>query len=66
MNAATDSAELTQLRARVDELVHRRLAALERLAPLSDSPSRRRLDAMRFELSELEWQLADLEAMSRG
>ena len=65
MNVATDAAELTQLRARVDELVQRRLAAVERLAPLPASPSRSRLDAMRLELSELQWQLADLEAMIR-
>jgi polyhydroxyalkanoate synthesis regulator phasin len=55
------SVELTRLRARVDALTHRRVAALERLSPLPDSPSRRRLEAMRFELAELEWQLADLE-----
>jgi hypothetical protein len=58
----TVAVELTRLRARVDALAHRRVAALERLAPLQHSPSRRRLEAMQFELAELEWQLADLEA----
>ncbi len=58
----TVAVELTRLRARVDALAHRRVAALERLAPLPDSPSRRQLEAMRFELAELEWQLAGLDA----
>jgi hypothetical protein len=62
MDLAACSVELTRLRVRVDELAHRRQAALERLAPQSDSPSRRQLEAMRFELAELEWQLTDLEA----
>jgi hypothetical protein len=66
VKAATESAELTQLRARIDELVQRRLAALERLAPLPASPSRHRLEAMRVELSELQWQFADLEALMRA
>ena len=64
MKAATDLVELQRLRARVEKLVHRRLAASERLAPVPESPSHRQLEAMRFELAELEWQLADLEAAS--
>jgi len=60
--AATDFAELKRLRTRVDQLAQRRLAALERLTTLPDSPSRLQLEAMRFELVELEWQLATLEA----
>jgi hypothetical protein len=66
VNAASESAELTQLRARVDGLVQRRLAALERLSPVAASPSRHQLEAMRIELSELQWQLADLEALIRA
>lgn len=65
MRAATDAVELAQLRDRIDSLVHRRLAALERLAPLCESPSRRQLEAMQIELTELRWQLADLEAIAR-
>ena len=64
MDNATGSVELTRLRARVDALAQRRLAALERLAPRGDSPSLRQLEAMRFELAEVEWHLAALEATS--
>jgi hypothetical protein len=61
MSAATDAAALRRLRARVDRLAQRRLAALERLAVLPESPSRSRLEAMRFELAEVEWKLTELE-----
>jgi hypothetical protein len=62
VDTASASVEVAQLRARVDALVQRRLAALERLAPRGDSPSVRQLEAMRFELAEVEWHLAALDA----
>jgi hypothetical protein len=64
MEAATDFVVLKHLRARVDQLAHRRRAAEERLAHLPGSPSSTQLQAMRVELAELEWQLASLEAES--
>jgi hypothetical protein len=64
VDTATASVEVARLRARVDALVQRRLAALERLAPRGDSPSVRQLEAMRFELAEVEWHLAALDATS--
>jgi hypothetical protein len=66
MHAATDSVELARLRVRVDGLVQRRLAAVERLGPLPGSPSHHHLEAIRVELCELEWQLANLEALARS
>ena len=62
VNNASVVLELAQLRARVDALAQRRVAALERLAPRGDSPSVRQLEAMRFELAEVECHLAALEA----
>lgn len=64
MYAATDAAELRHLRARVDRLAQRRLAALERLAVLPGSPTHHQLEAMRFELAEVEWQLAELQRVA--
>jgi len=64
MDNATCVVELTRLRARLDALDQRRLAALERLAPRGDSPSLRQLEAMRFELAEVDWHLANLEAVT--
>jgi hypothetical protein len=66
MHAATELVELQRLRARVDGLAHRRFAAEANLGPRLASPSLRQLEAMKAELSELRWQLTDLEAMIRA
>ena len=58
----TKAADLVTLRERLDNLGHRRLAALSRPAVTTDSSRRRQLESMRFELAEVEWHLAALES----
>jgi len=57
----TPPPELAHLRHRLGELVRRRDRALERVAQFPNPVSERQLEAMRFELAELEWRLAELE-----
>lgn len=56
-----DPAEVAQLRHRMRELARRRDRAVERVALFPNPVSERQLEAMRFELAELEWRLAELE-----
>jgi hypothetical protein len=58
----TPAADLVQLRARLDDLTRRRVAALEHPIAGLSSTKRRQLEAMRFELAEVEWHLARLES----
>jgi hypothetical protein len=55
----TKRADLAGLRERVDDLSRRRLAAL---TIASSAPERQQLEAMRFELAEVEWHLTRLES----
>lgn len=55
------AADLAMLRARVDDLGRRRVAALARPTMTSCAVRQRQLEAMRFELAEVEWHLAQLE-----
>jgi hypothetical protein len=58
----TRGADLVVLRARLEDLSRRRIAALEQ-PPAALSPAERlQLRAMRFDLAELEYHLARLEA----
>jgi hypothetical protein len=57
-----DGLELRRLRARVDGLARRRREALDRVAHLPGSTDHRRLEEMGFELAQVEWRLAELEA----
>ncbi|MGZ4335098.1 MAG: hypothetical protein ACXVRJ_12635 [Gaiellaceae bacterium] len=54
--------ELARLRHRIGELSRRRDRAVERVAVFPNPASRRQLEAMKFELAELEGRLAELEA----
>jgi hypothetical protein len=56
-----DPAEVARLRHRVRELSRRRDRAVERVALFPNPVSERQLEAMRFEIAELEWRLAELE-----
>ena len=58
----TEAADLARLRERLDDLGRRRVAVLERPAVMLDAWERRQLEAMRFELAEVEWHLAQLES----
>lgn len=58
----TESADLARLRERLDDLGRRRVAALERPIVELSSTRRRQLEAMQFELAEVEWHLAQLES----
>lgn len=60
--ACTKSADLARLRARLDDLSRRRIAALERPKVALSAAEREQLRAMRFDLAEVEWHLARLEA----
>jgi hypothetical protein len=57
-----DRLELTRLRTRVEDLARRRREALDRVAHLPGSSDHRRLEEMGFELAQVEWRLAELEA----
>jgi hypothetical protein len=59
-----DPAEVARLRHRVRELARRRDRAVERVALFPNPVSERQLEAMRFELAELEWRIAELEHAS--
>ena len=58
----TRQADLVRLRERLDDLGRRRLEALDRPAVPLTLTGRRQLEAMRFELAEVEWHLAQLES----
>jgi hypothetical protein len=58
----TEAADLARLRERLDDLGRRRVAVLERPAVRINAWERRQLEAMRFELAEVEWHLAQLES----
>lgn len=53
--------EAARLRHRLRELSRRRDRAIERVALFPNPVNARQLEAMRFELAELEWRLAELE-----
>jgi hypothetical protein len=57
----SNAADLASLRERLDDLSRRRVAALDRPTALS-RPGKLQLEAMRFELAEVEWHLAQLES----
>jgi hypothetical protein len=61
----TTAADLASLRTRLDELGRRRVAALARPAVAVCAVRQRQLEAMRFELAEVEWHLARLESPRR-
>lgn len=56
-----DPGEVARLRHRLRELRRRRDRAVERVALFPNPVNERQLEAMRFELAELEWRLAELE-----
>jgi hypothetical protein len=56
-----DPGEAARLRHRLRELSRRRDRAVERVALFPNPVSERQLEAMRFELAELEWRIAELE-----
>lgn len=58
----TRAADLAVLRERLDDLARRREAALERPVVDLTAAGRRQLEAMRFELAEVEWHLAQFES----
>jgi hypothetical protein len=58
----TRAADLAVLRERLDDLARRREAALERPVVDLTAAGHRQLEAMRFELAEVEWHLAQLES----
>jgi hypothetical protein len=58
----TRAADLVVLRARLDELSRRRIAALEQPSVALSMADRQQLRAMRFDLAEVEWHLARLES----
>ena len=57
----TKAADLANLRDRLDDLGRRRIAALGQPAVVLSASGRRQLEAMRFELAEVERHLAQLE-----
>ena len=61
----TKAADLAVLRARLDELGRRRIEALARPAVASCAVRQRQLEAMRFELAEVESHLVRLEVDRR-
>ncbi|HEU5372975.1 MAG TPA: hypothetical protein VFU51_11355 [Gaiellaceae bacterium] len=61
MDGDRDPGETARLRHRVRELARRRDRAIERVALFPNPVTERQLEAMRFELAELEWRLAELE-----
>ena len=56
-----DAAEVARLRHRLRELARRRDRAVERVGLFPNAANERQLEAMRFELAELEWRIAELE-----
>lgn len=58
----TKAADLVILRRRLDDLGRRRVEALARPTITSCEVRRDQLEAMRFELAEVEWHLARLES----
>jgi hypothetical protein len=62
----TPSADLMTLRERLDDLGRRRAAALARPTTAVCAVRREQLEAMRFELAEVEWHLARLESGYAG
>jgi hypothetical protein len=58
----THAADLAGLRERLDDLDRRHASALARLKPASSPERRQQLEAMRYELCEVEWHLARLES----
>lgn len=56
-----DPGEVARLRHRVRELSRRRDRAVERVALFPNPVNARQLEAMRFELAELEWRIAELD-----
>ena len=59
---STEAADLARLRERLHDLGRRRVAALERPMVELSSTRRLQLEAMQFELAEVEWHLARLES----
>ena len=57
----TTAADVALLHARLDDLGRRRVQALALPAVASCAVHRHQLEAMRFELAEVEWQLARLD-----
>ena len=55
-------ADLSSLRARLDDLSRRRVAALARPTTIPRSRRHRQLEAMRFELAEVDRHLTQLES----
>jgi hypothetical protein len=58
----TKAADLALLRERLDDLDRRRVAALARPTTAACAVRQQQLEAMRFELAEVEWHLARLES----
>ena len=58
----TTAADVATLRERLNDLDRRRVEALARPAITSCARRQHQLEAMRFELSEVEWHLAQLES----
>ena len=58
----TEAAHVVTLRERLDDLARRRDAALARPSTAECAVRLQQLEAMRFELAEVEWHLAQLEA----
>lgn len=65
MDDVRDTGEVARLRHRVRELARRRDSAVERVALFPNPVNERQLEAMRFELAELEWRIAELEGAGR-
>ena len=60
----TPTADIAILRERLDDLSRRRVAALARPTTAACAVRLQQLEAMRFELAEVEWHLAQLECRS--
>jgi hypothetical protein len=60
--SCTKAADLADLRDRLDDLDRRHASALVRLNAALCPKRRQQLEAMRFELAEVEWHLARLES----
>lgn len=58
----TEAADLAILRVRLDDLGRRRVAALAQPHTSACAVRLKQLEAMRFELAEVEWHLARLES----